>query len=88
MALVNFAKICGFKFIDISEQGELIVDEYGTQMKYKLLHTIDFDSNRKRMSVIIEDDDQIFLFCKGADNVIIQRSQQEMITGEDISTLK
>lgn len=49
----------------------MIVDEYGTEVLYKKLHTIEFTSDRKRMSVIIEDDGKIYLFCKGADNIII-----------------
>lgn len=39
--------------------------------RYKLLNVLDFNSTRKRMSVIVEDSEQrIFLLCKGADNVI------------------
>lgn len=52
----------------------MIVDEYGVETTYKRLHTIEFTSDRKRMSVIIEDEGKIYLFCKGADNVIIERS--------------
>lgn len=36
--------------------------------EYKLLNLLEFNSSRKRMSVIVRDEDgQIFLFCKGAD---------------------
>ncbi|XP_059171339.1 phospholipid-transporting ATPase IF-like [Physella acuta] len=42
---------------------------------FKLLHTLPFDPTRKRMSVIIEDDNgEIILMCKGADMAIIDRA--------------
>ena len=40
--------------------------------------TIPFDSARKRMSVIVQDSGgQYILFCKGADNVILDRQAHE-----------
>ena len=36
--------------------------------EYKLLNLLEFSSSRKRMSVIVRDeDDKIYLLCKGAD---------------------
>ncbi|KAH9288380.1 hypothetical protein KI387_032497, partial [Taxus chinensis] len=41
---------------------------------YKLLDLLEFNSTRKRMSVIVRDEEgQIFLLCKGADSVIFDR---------------
>lgn len=43
---------------------------------YEILETIDFNSDRKRMSVIIKMPnilDKVLLICKGADSVILQR---------------
>ncbi|PIA36567.1 hypothetical protein AQUCO_03300037v1 [Aquilegia coerulea] len=41
------------------------------EREYKLLNMLEFSSARKRMSVIIKDeDDQIFLLSKGADSII------------------
>jgi len=38
--------------------------------EYKLLNLLDFTSKRKRMSVIVRDEEgQIFLLCKGADRL-------------------
>lgn len=35
-----------------------------------MLNLLDFTSKRKRMSVIVKDEDgQIFIFCKGADRL-------------------
>ncbi|KMZ63376.1 hypothetical protein ZOSMA_40G00040 [Zostera marina] len=38
--------------------------------EYKILNLLEFNSKRKRMSVIVKDDvGQILLFCKGADSL-------------------
>jgi magnesium-transporting ATPase (P-type) len=51
-----------------------IIDNSGNHLHYTLLHVIDFDSNRKRMSVIVKDPhNNIKLICKGADEVIESR---------------
>jgi magnesium-transporting ATPase (P-type) len=47
----------------------------GVDAKYELLNTLEFTSTRKRMSVIVrEPGGQIMLYCKGADNVILERA--------------
>ncbi|KAJ0082558.1 hypothetical protein Patl1_11780 [Pistacia atlantica] len=44
------------------------------EREYKLLNLLEFSSSRKRMSVIVSDEDgQIFLLCKGADSIIFSR---------------
>ncbi|XP_020226232.1 putative phospholipid-transporting ATPase 9 isoform X2 [Cajanus cajan] len=41
---------------------------------YKLLNVLEFNSSRKRMSVIVKDEGGIiFLLCKGADSVMFER---------------
>ncbi|KAK7309974.1 hypothetical protein RJT34_07141 [Clitoria ternatea] len=41
---------------------------------YKLLNVLEFNSTRKRMSVIVKDEKgRILLLCKGADNVMFER---------------
>ena len=44
-------------------------------LKYKILQVLEFDSSRKRMSVIVEDmqTNEIMLFCKGAETSIFPR---------------
>ena len=40
-------------------------------LKYKLLHIVEFTSDRKRMSAIVRTrEGRVMLVCKGADNVI------------------
>ena len=52
----------------------MVCDSFGTERKYKLLNVIEFDSTRKRMSVIIRTpEDKIMVLCKGADSIIEKR---------------
>ena len=52
----------------------MVIDAWDGVRKYKLLNLIEFDSDRKRMSVIVRDTDgKIILFCKGADSIIEKR---------------
>ena len=44
------------------------------EREYQILNLLEFTSKRKRMSVIVRDEDgQIFLLCKGADSIIFDR---------------
>lgn len=45
----------------------------GSEKDIEVMATFQFNSNRKRMSVIIKHDDVIKLYCKGADNIILAR---------------
>ena len=43
-----------------------------------MLAVLEFNSDRKRMSVVLRTpEDKIVLFCKGADNVVLQRLKQD-----------
>ena len=42
--------------------------------KYKLLNLIEFDSDRKRMTVVVRTpDNRVLVICKGADSIIEKR---------------
>ncbi|XP_020234713.1 probable phospholipid-transporting ATPase 8 isoform X2 [Cajanus cajan] len=44
---------------------------------YQLLHVLEFSSSRKRMSVIVKNEDNhLLLLCKGADSVMFERLSQ------------
>ncbi|KAL0699617.1 hypothetical protein Bca4012_055739 [Brassica carinata] len=44
------------------------------EREYKILNLLDFTSKRKRMSVVVRDEEgQILLLCKGADSIIFER---------------
>lgn len=57
------------------------------EWKYKLLNTLEFNSTRKRMSVIVREPSEfggrIVLMCKGADSIIAQRLTEESIASTD-----
>jgi len=74
LALVNFAKYCEYEYIGKTEKDELLLKVNGKDEKHRLLHMLEFDSDRKRMSVILETaKGEIVLYCKGADSIIIDR---------------
>lgn len=79
LALVNGARYLGFAFRERDEEGDMIVDiqrpgQKAQVQKYKLLNLIEFDSARKRMSVVVRTpDDKIVCICKGADSIIEKR---------------
>ncbi|XP_029648021.1 probable phospholipid-transporting ATPase IF [Octopus sinensis] len=55
-------------------ESKLRVSFQGDMMQYILLDCFDFDSDRKRMSVVVKNDkDEIYLLCKGAECAIMDR---------------
>ncbi|KAG0163105.1 hypothetical protein DFQ30_000735 [Apophysomyces sp. BC1015] len=74
-ALVSAARNAGFSFVD--RRGKtLTVDILGEEHCFELLNVLEFNSTRKRMSVILRRPapwNDIVLYCKGADNVILER---------------
>uniref|UniRef100_A0A4W3HIE8 Phospholipid-transporting ATPase n=1 Tax=Callorhinchus milii TaxID=7868 RepID=A0A4W3HIE8_CALMI len=72
-ALVTAARNFGFAFLSRT-QNTITISELGTKRTYQVLAMLDFNSDRKRMSVILRDPDgNIKLYCKGADTVIYER---------------
>ena len=53
LALVNGARHMGFAFMERDEENNMIIQNWDGTSKYKLLNVIEFDSARKRMSVIV-----------------------------------
>lgn len=72
-ALVAAARAHGFKFISRSNR-LLTIEVNGELEEYELMEILEFDSTRKRMSVIVRGPDgRIKVFTKGADCVIFER---------------
>uniref|UniRef100_A0A803ST16 Phospholipid-transporting ATPase n=1 Tax=Anolis carolinensis TaxID=28377 RepID=A0A803ST16_ANOCA len=72
-ALVTAARNFGFVFLSRT-QNTITISEMGTVKTYDVLAILDFNSDRKRMSVITrEPNGAIRLYCKGADTVIYER---------------
>ena len=53
-----------------------LINSTAVLKEYEIIETLEFDSNRKRMSVIVRDleTQQFILFCKGADSAIFDKS--------------
>lgn len=82
LALVNAAKDLGY--IVFNRHSNILTlktypngfDNPAVLEDYEILDYIEFNSQRKRMSVLVRmlnDSDKILLICKGADNVIMER---------------
>jgi phospholipid-transporting ATPase len=81
-ALVCAAAFFGYEFKDRRDRFAIIFDQEAAQlMEIEVLYTIPFSSTRKRMSVIIRDmDHKIKIITKGADTVILARSDPNDVT--------
>ncbi|XP_063815685.1 phospholipid-transporting ATPase IC-like [Pseudophryne corroboree] len=72
-ALVTAARNFGFVFLSRT-QSTITISELEKVVTYEVLALLDFNSDRKRMSVIVrEPGGNIRLYCKGADTVIYER---------------
>ncbi|CAF0870465.1 unnamed protein product [Adineta ricciae] len=84
-ALVSAARTFGFVFVNRT-QSSISVRLQEKDATYDLLNILDFDNDRKRMSVIVKKDGKIILFCKGADSKIKERldsSEKDIMTETD-----
>ncbi|TPX45461.1 hypothetical protein SeLEV6574_g03853 [Synchytrium endobioticum] len=72
-ALVAAARDVGVAFVKRA-QNSITVDVYSEERTYQVLNVLEFNSDRKRMSVILRDaEGRLVLLCKGADSVIYER---------------
>ncbi|KAI8137616.1 hypothetical protein BJV82DRAFT_524978 [Fennellomyces sp. T-0311] len=78
-ALVATARDVGFTFV-AREKDTVIMDALGEIRNFQLLNVLEFNSTRKRMSVIMksQQDGNIVLLCKGADSVIYERLDKHL----------
>uniref|UniRef100_A0A8C3J2R0 Phospholipid-transporting ATPase n=1 Tax=Calidris pygmaea TaxID=425635 RepID=A0A8C3J2R0_9CHAR len=75
-ALVLAARNLGYVFL-ARTQDTITISELGRKRTYKVLAMLDFNSDRKRMSVLVRDPQgRIRLYTKGADTVILERLQR------------
>ena len=71
--LVHGLTACGIKLLWRTEN-RMVIFSGKQEQQWEILHVLEFTSERKRMSIILRGKDQrIFLFCKGADDVILSR---------------
>ncbi|KAG8094537.1 hypothetical protein GUJ93_ZPchr0012g21779 [Zizania palustris] len=78
-AFLVAAREFGFEFFKRTQSSVFIREKFTssngiTEREFKVLNLLEFNSKRKRMSVILRDEDgQILLLCKGADSIIFER---------------
>jgi len=73
VCIVNAAKQLGFVFRE-NKANIMYVDILGKTCKFRVMNVLEFSSDRKRMSVIVQDQRKnIYLICKGADVVMLPR---------------
>jgi phospholipid-transporting ATPase len=77
LALINFAKFVGVQFLGMDECNNMEVKFKNQVFRYQLLHVLEFNSTRKRMSVILRDEKgHHILYTKGADSIILDRTDR------------
>ncbi|KAF5739621.1 putative phospholipid-transporting ATPase 8-like [Tripterygium wilfordii] len=82
-AFVIAARELGFEFFERSQTSIVLHELDPVRGKrvdrvYKLLHVLEFSSSRKRMSVIVRNEEnQLLLLCKGADSVMFERLSKD-----------
>lgn len=94
LALVQAA--CDMGFIVFDRKQKIVklktypngFEEDAEFTEYEILDVVEFTSARKRMSVIVKfPDHRIVLFCKGADNIIMERLTKSDIVADKKSQL-
>ena len=57
------------------DKGEVIEWKFVREIEFEVFRRIEFNSTRKRMSIILRDPDDghYKMYCKGADSIIIER---------------
>ena len=86
LALVSAAEQLGCKFLG-RYNNLLLLLFHGKELKFEYLGIIYFDSDRKRMSVVVRDCDnnKTFILTKGADDVILSRANNNNSTSNNNS---
>ncbi|XP_061841115.1 phospholipid-transporting ATPase IH isoform X3 [Nerophis lumbriciformis] len=74
VALVEGMKRLGFTYLRLKDSHMEILNREDEIERFELLQVLTFDSNRRRMSVIVRaSTGELYLFCKGADSSIFPR---------------
>uniref|UniRef100_A0A183BHR8 P-type phospholipid transporter n=1 Tax=Globodera pallida TaxID=36090 RepID=A0A183BHR8_GLOPA len=71
-ALTSAARNFGFVFKSRTPKS-ISIEVNGQEEVYEMLHILDFDNVRKRMSVLIRSATKTLLYCKGADTMVLDR---------------
>ncbi|KZV76767.1 phospholipid-translocating P-type ATPase [Peniophora sp. CONT] len=76
-ALVSAARDAGFPFLNRTKD-YVEIEALGQPERYTPLRVLEFNSTRKRMSVLVRNPQgRVILYCKGADSVIYERLAED-----------
>lgn len=82
-ALVQAASQMGYEFLERTADS-MRIRVQGTVEEYKVLQVNEFTSARKRMSVVLRfPDGRLVLYCKGADEAILNRLSEQSLGSDD-----
>ena len=91
IAILNFARKYKYIFLGRKDNNKIIIkkpiNESVTEITYKIPFQFEYSSERKSMSVIIQNisnPEEIYLFMKGADNVILKKLDNENIINQSV----
>uniref|UniRef100_A0A671N5Y7 Phospholipid-transporting ATPase n=1 Tax=Sinocyclocheilus anshuiensis TaxID=1608454 RepID=A0A671N5Y7_9TELE len=74
VALVEGMKRLGFTYLRLKDSHMEILNRQDEMERFELLEVLNFDSVRRRMSVIVRSSSgEYYLFCKGADSSVFPR---------------
>ena len=83
LVLIKFAAKQGYKLVKTSFDEKVILIG-NKHVKFKILQSLNFSSERKRMSIIVKDENDIIkIYTKGADMEISKRLCQKSRTSEN-----
>ena len=89
LALVNAARFFGVEFVGRDENQCILVKVHGEIRVIEVLNVIEFNSDRKRMTILIRlPNGQVKLYIKGADSVILPLITSETYKFETIENLE
>lgn len=78
LALIQGAKQCGMVLCERSQNFIKVFNEItGEEEVYEILREFPFDSDRKRMTLIVRYQGAYLLLCKGADSIMLPRISQD-----------
>lgn len=84
LALVNASRFFDVVFEERTEDNYIVINKRGVEERYLLKNIFEFNSDRKRMSVVLQNSEgKLFIYTKGADTVIVPRLLNKDITLED-----
>ncbi|KAI8908590.1 hypothetical protein EDD86DRAFT_191661 [Gorgonomyces haynaldii] len=77
-ALLEGAKSNGFVLLK-RNKSKMTIEFLGQEQEFAILDVIEFDSARKRMSVVVRTPEGIHVYCKGADNIMFERIKTQNV---------